>query len=206
MKKIISIGLVGIMLAGLLTACGTSLKADCDTVYVKKNGTVIGAAVEEFEKDYYDADELKTFIEDEVAQYQKEHEKKSVKIHEFSVKDKTAKLFIKFKGYKDYQDFNNVTLFTGTVPQALAAGYDFATEFRKVKDTKLGDTVDNSKILSSDDKVVVLSEKIDVKVDGTIKYVSSANVKIKSKDLVSLQSQETAETGNELSLVYVIYE
>ncbi|MEG1291498.1 MAG: hypothetical protein RSD28_04285 [Lachnospiraceae bacterium] len=194
MKKIISIGLVGIMLAGLLTACGTSLKADCDTVYVKKNGTVIGAAVEEFEKDYYDADELKTFIQDEVAQYQKEHEKKSVK------------LFIKFKGYKDYQDFNNVTLFTGTVPQALAAGYDFATEFRKVKDTKLGDTVDNSKILSSDDKVVVLSEKIDVKVDGTIKYVSSANVKIKSKDLVSLQSQETAETGNELSLVYVIYE
>lgn len=206
MKRRISISLVCVMIAGLLTACGNSLDADCNTVYVEKKGTVIGASIEKMDKDYYSEDELEKFIDEKVEIYQKNHEKSSVKVSDFSVKDGVAELFVKYAGYEEYQDFNNVTLFAGTVPQALAAGYDFNTKFTEIKDGKASGEVESSKITESDYKVVVLSEKIDVKVDGTIKYISSDYTSLKAKDTVSIKLPENAEDGAELSLVYVIYE
>lgn len=206
MKRMISISLVCVMIAGLLTACGSSLDADCNTVYVEKKGTVIGASIEKMDKDYYKEDELKEFIDEKVEAYQKEHEKNSVKVSDFSVKDGVAELFMKYAGYEEYQEFNDVTLFAGTVPQALAAGYDFNTEFTKIKDGKASGEVESSEITESDYKVVVLSEKIDVKVDGTIKYMSSDFTSIKADDTVSIQLPENAEDGAELSLVYIVYE
>lgn len=194
------------MIAGLLTACGNSLDADCNTVYVEKKGTVIGASIEKMDKDYYSEEELEKFIDEKVETYQKNHEKSSVKVSDFSVKDGVAELFVKYAGYEEYQEFNNVTLFAGTVPQALAAGYDFNTKFTEIKDGKASGEVESSKITESDYKVVVLSEKIDVKVDGTIKYISSDYTSLKAKDTVSIKLPENAEDGAELSLVYVIYE
>lgn len=206
MKRMISISLVCVMIAGLLTACGSSLDADCNTVYVEKKGTVIGASIEKMDKDYYKEDELKEFIDEKVEAYQKEHEKNSVKVSDFSVKDGVAELFMKYAGYEEYQEFNDVTLFAGTVPQALAAGYDFNTEFTKIKDGKASGEVESSEVTESDYKVVVLSEKIDVKVDGTIKYMSSDFTSIKADDTASIQLPENAEDGAELSLVYIVYE
>ncbi len=206
MKKIISISLVGVMIAGLLTACGKSLEADCNTVYVQKKGTVIGAAIEKMDKDYYDEKELDKFIDEKVKAYQEKHDKNSVKVSDFSVKDGIAKLFMKYTGYEEYQDFNDVTLFAGTVPQALAAGYDFDTEFTKVKEGKASGEAKGSKVKESDYKVVILSEKIDVKIDGTIKYVSSDYTTLKSSDTASIKLPEEVEDGGELSLVYIVYE
>ncbi|WP_075719853.1 hypothetical protein [Roseburia sp. 499] len=206
MKKIISISLVCIMITGLLTGCGDSLDADCNTVYVQKKGTVIGASIEKMDKDYYKEDELEDFIDEKVEAYQTEHDKSSVKVSDFSVKDGVAELFMKYAGYEDYQEFNDVTLFAGTVPQALAAGYDFDTEFTAVKDGKASGEAESSKIKESDDKVVILSEKIDVKVDGTVKYISSNYTSMKSDDTVSIKLPDSAEDGAELSLVYIVYE
>lgn len=206
MKKIIFIGLVCIMMTGLLAACADSLDADCNTVYVQKKGTIIGASIEKLDKDYYKEDELKDFIDEKVDAYQKEHDKGSVKISDFSVKDSVAELFIKYAGYEEYQDFNGVTLFAGTVPQALAAGYDFNTEFTGIKDGKASGKAADSKIKESDYNVVILSEKIDVKVDGTIKYISSEYASMKSDDTVSIKLPKEAEDGAELSLVYIVYE
>ena len=53
MKKIISISLVCLLITGLFSACGKSLEADRDTVYIQKKGTVVGAAIADFDKDYY---------------------------------------------------------------------------------------------------------------------------------------------------------
>lgn len=206
MKRIISISLACVMIAGLLTGCGNSLDVDCDTVYVEKKGTIIGAAVQKLDKDYYNEDELEEFIDTKEEAYQEEHGKSSVKVSDFSVKDGVADLLVKYAGYEDYQEFNNVTLFAGTVPQALAAGYDFNTKFTEIKDGKASGEVESSKITESDYKVVVLSEKIDVKVDGTIKYISSDHTSLKAKDTVSIKLPENAEDGADLSLVYVVYE
>lgn len=205
MKRILSISLVCLLMTGLFAGCGKSLEADRDTVYIQKKGTVIGAAISDFDKDYYDEEELKTFVDEKVQQYQDAHGKNSVKIDDFSVEEGVAKLYIKYGSYEDYQEFNDVTLFSGTVPQALAAGYKFDAEFTEIKDGKAGGNVDNKTVVDTDYKVVILSEKVDVKVDGTIQYMSSEYTTLKDKDTVSIQLPEEVEDGEELSLVYVVY-
>lgn len=205
MKKIISVGLLCLLAAGLFSACGNSLTADRDTVYVQKKGKIICAAISEFDKDYYDAEELRKYIEERVQAYQEEHGKNSVGIEEFTVEDKVAKLYMKYKDCESYQDFNEVTLFSGTVPQALAAGFNFNAKFTKIENGKVSGSVDNTTVMDSDCKVVILSEKMDVKVDGTIQYMSSDYTTIKAKDTVAIEVPEEAKDGSEMTLVYVVY-
>lgn len=206
MKKLFSISLACLIMAGLLLGCGKSLEADRDTVYVQKKGTVVSAAIADFDKDYYDEEELKKYIDERVGDYQEEHGKNSVSIDKFSVEEGVAKLFIKYAGCKEYEDFNGVTLFSGTVPQALAEGYGFDAEFTEIEDGKAAGSADSKAVSETDAKVIILSEKVDVKVDGTIRYVSSQYTTIKAKDTVSIQLPEEAEDGEESALVYVVYE
>lgn len=205
MRRIISISLVCLLMAGLFSACGKSLEADRDTVYIQKKGSIIGAAIADFDKDYYDEEELKAFAEERVQEYQEEHGKNSVTIDKFSVEEGTAKLYMKYAGYEDYQEFNEVTLFSGTVPQALAAGFTFDTDFTKIKDGKAAGSVENTEVVDTDYKVVVLSEKVEVKVDGSVQYMTSDYTSLKGKDTVTVQVPEEAEDGEELSLVYIVY-
>lgn len=205
MKKIISISLACLLIAGLFSACGDSLVADSDTVYVQKKGKVVCAAISDFDKEYYDEDELRKYIEERVQAYQDENGKNSVEIDNFTVEDKVATLYMKYKDCDTYQDFNEVTLFSGTVPQALAAGFNFNTEFTEVKDGKAAGNVDNTTVMDSDCKVVILSEKINVKVDGTVQYMSSDYTTIKAKDTVSIEVPEEEKDGAEMSLVYIVY-
>lgn len=205
MRRIISISLVCLLMTGLFSACGKSLEADRDTVYIQKKGSIIGAAIADFDKDYYDEEELKAFAEERVQEYQEEHGKNSVTIDKFSVEEGTAKLYMKYAGYEDYQEFNEVTLFSGTVPQALAAGFTFDTDFTKIKDGKAAGSVENTEVVDTDYKVVVLSEKVEVKVDGSVQYMSSDYTSLKGKDTVTVQVPEEAEDGEELSLVYIVY-
>lgn len=206
MKKLFSISLACLIMAGLLLGCGKSLEADRDTVYVQKKGTVVSAAIADFDKDYYDEEELKKYVDERVADYQEQHGEDSVSIDKFSVEEGVAKLYINYKGYEEYQDFNEVTLFSGTVPQALAEGFDFNTEFTEIKGGEAAGTVSKDKITDTDAKVIILSEKVDVKVDGTIQYVSSQYTTIKAKDTVSIQLPEDAADGEESTLVYVVYQ
>ena len=205
MRRIISISLVCLLMAGLFSACGKSLEADRDTVYIQKKGSIIGAAIADFDKDYYDEEELKAFAEERVQEYQEEHGKNSVTIDKFSVEEGTAKLYMKYAGYEDYQEFNEVTLFSGTVPQALAAGFTFDTDFTKIKDGKAAGSVENTEVVDTDYKVVVLSEKVEVKVDGSVQYMSSDYTSLKGKDTVTVKVPEEAGDGEELSLVYIVY-
>ncbi len=206
MKKFISISLAMLVIAGLLTGCGKSLEADRDTVYIQKKGNVVSAAIADFDKDYYDEEELKNYIDERVADYQEEHGKNTVSIDEFSVEDGVARLFIKYSGCEDYQNFNEVTLFSGTIPQALAEGYSFEEDFTEIEDGEAAGRVKKDAVADLDAKVIILSEKVDVKVDGTIRYVSSKYTTMKAKDTVSIQLPEESEDGEESALVYVIYE
>ena len=206
MKKFIIISLAMVVIAGLLTGCGKSLEADRDTVHVQKKGSVTSAAIADFDKDYYDEEELKNYIDERVADYQEEHGKNTVSIDEFSVEDGVAKLFIKYSGCEDYQNFNDVTLFSGTIPQALAEGYSLEEDFTEIEDGEAAGSVKKDAVADLDAKVIILSEKVDVKVDGTIQYVSSQYTTMKAKDTVSIQLPEEVADGEESTLVYVIYQ
>ncbi len=205
MKRYMSLLLIGVLLLSL-TACGKPLKVDQNTIYVQKKGKIISAIVQKFDKDYYDAEELNAYVNERVEAYVSTHEKDSVKVEEFSVEEGVARLNVQYAGYADYAALNEVELFAGTVPQALAEGYDFNDEFVKVEDGALGAKATKDEIIAlADYKVVILSEKLDVKVDGTIAYASAANTSLSAKDTVSITMPEDAMDGEELSLTYIIY-
>lgn len=205
MKRYMSLLLIGVLLLSL-TACGKPLKVDQNTIYVQKKGKIISAIVQKFDKDYYDAEELNAYVNERVEAYVSTHEKDSVKVEEFSVEEGVARLNVQYAGYADYAALNEVELFAGTVPQALAEGYDFNDEFVKVEDGALGAKATKDEIIAlADYKVVILSEKLDVKVDGTIAYASVANTSLSAKDTVSITMPEDAMDGEELSLTYIIY-
>lgn len=207
MKKHICFCLAVVLLLLSLTACGGSLEVNRNTIYVQKKGNVTGVNVtDSFDKEYYDAAELESYINDRVADYTSSHGEDSVKVEEFSAEGKTAKLTMKYNTCEDYADFNEVVLFAGSMPQAMSAGYDFEDEFLKVEDGVLSGAADKSEVIAaSDSKVVILSEKVDVKVDGTILYASAKNTGLSGKDTVSITLPEDAMDGEELKLTYIIY-
>lgn len=139
--------LIGI---SMLAGCGKSLDADTDTVYVQKNGTVLSVDVETLDKDYYDETELKDYVTDAVSTYTGEHGKSAVKLENLSVKDGTATLKMKYKTPEDYTGFNGIELYEGKVVKALAAGYDFKTDFVSVEDGKVTGTATKEEIYSGD--------------------------------------------------------
>lgn len=206
MRKRISVLMAALLALTFLAACGNSIKADKNTVYVKKKGQIVGVTVEKFDKDYYDEDELKAYVDEKVQEYVSGHEKNSVKVDTFAVEGDVATLNINYAGYKDYAALNGVEMFVGTVPQALAAGYEFEGGFLKIEDGEAKTPAEKGEVTSDADyKVVILSEKLDVKVDGTIAYVSADYTSLAAKDTVSIELPEDARDGEELSLTYIIY-
>ena len=209
MKKLYGIFLM-ILALGMLGGCSKK-DPDTNTVYIGKDGSVTEAAVEAFDKDYYKQEELESFIQDEIAEYEKTHEEKQVKLESFTVEEGTAKLLMDYESYQDYQDFNGRELFAGTVVQAIAAGYSFNTDFLPVEDGKIAgeadtestespaDAVSGSEVTKNEDyRVVVINEDTDVVVKGSIKYVSAGSVTLKDKKTASVQ------TVNE-GVSYIVY-
>ena len=66
MRKACMAGISVLIGISMLAGCGKSLDADTDTVYVRKNGTVLSVDVEALDKDYYDETELKDYVTDAV--------------------------------------------------------------------------------------------------------------------------------------------
>lgn len=206
LRKRICLLAVGILLTGLLSACGKRLVVEDNTVYVQKKGKVTGATLESFDKEYYDEKELRSYVDERVEKYLADNDSKSIKVDNFTIEDNVAKLNIIYTSYVDYAKFNGVEIFSGTIPQALAAGYDFKAEFAAVENGEKGDRITAEEVTENADyKVVVISEKVNVKVDGTIAFVSSENTRIVAKDTVEIKLPEDAIDGEEQTLTYVIY-
>lgn len=199
MKKLLSTGIILIIVCGVLTGCGTSKDADTNTLFVEKNNSIVEVSVGDFDKDYYDKDEFKDYVKEAVADYKEEDGVGTVKFKKLSVEDKTAKLNMQYSDYKAYSAFVGEEVFVGTVVQALAEGYEFDADFTAVEDGKLKDAVAQEDVVANDDyKVVVVTKPIDVAVHGTITYVSDG-VEIKDKKTATVTELTEAGYG------YIIY-
>ena len=174
--------------AGMITACGTSFKAEKSTVYVTKQGTVIGADIEDFNEDYYDEEELKNYITESVDNYVASNGDGSVELKSFQTVSSdengiTAQLYLNYTSYIDYALFNDITFFAGSVQQAQAEGYEFDQKFQSVEDGSLTGEAGADDFLSDEElKVVIIGEETNVKIDGTILYLSSSNAEPAGRD------------------------
>ena len=184
MKKYSAICLVIALCVTMLAGCGTSYSAEESTVFVQKHGKIVSTDVEDFDENTYDKDGLEKYVNETIDKYTSENGKNTVKLKELSVKDNSAVLTLEYKDAKAYSGFNGEELFTGTIAEALAAGYRFDTEFAS---GKAGEAVDSSEFLDDDLKVVIVKANLDVNVKGKICYLSTQNTSLKDKSTVSIR-------------------
>lgn len=202
MKKRICAILCAALCVGVLAGCGSTVDADTDMVFVDKKGGVTSVDVETLDKEYYDEEELKSYVDDAVAEYNDQNGRNSVRVLDLSVENGTAKLKMEYKTAEDYSSFNGIELYQGKVVSALAAGYDFAVDFVSVEDGAVSGTASREEIYADDDlQAVIIKANTDVTVDGDICFVSSENVRLTGTDSVSIREGYSlgAETagGNE---------
>ena len=201
MKKYVCMVLGLCMCVGLVTGCGTKLNGETSVVYVGKNGAVVSLDVEQLDQDYYDAEELESFVNDTVAAYTKENGKSSVKVEELTTEGGTARLQMKYKTPEDYTAFNGIELYQGKVIDALAAGYVFDGEFARVEDGKVLGAATKQEIYQEQDlKVVIIRANTDVQIDGEICYVSCENVELTGANTVSIREGYYLDTGSATSV------
>ena len=175
MKKLGQIVLVFLLSVGMFTGCGTSYKADESTVFVLKDGKIVSTDVENFDEKTYDKDGLKEYVKNEIDTYNEKNGKGSVSLKKLDTGEKKATLTIAYRTAEDYQKFNDMELYTGSVAEALATGYSFDGSFASVKNGKIKACESSAFLDDSSYKVVVIRGNTNVKVKGTICYVSTTN-------------------------------
>lgn len=174
MKKFGSAVMI-VVLAALLTGCSnpiitlTMITRDRSTVYVRDNGRVAGIFFEKFDKEYYDEDELKQYIDREVADQNARLGEKNVQVSYFSVKNGLAKVGLMFADIGAYNAFNASGLAQGTVEDMLERiDQEQAAAFY----TAEGEKISREDMELENTSALLVDENIQVKVDGTILYMT----------------------------------
>ena len=177
----------------LFSGCKGTLPED-DTISVDKKGRVTSTIVEDFDKEFYDAEELEGEIDEELAKYNQNFAADHIRKEAFKVEDGTASLQLVFDEWKYYSDYTGLTLFAGTVSEAEEEGYDLSGEYLDAD----GSLTDVETVSAGEDvHVLILEEAVKVQVPGKILAVSpSDNVTVTDSREASVQ---------EAGLSYIIY-
>ena len=125
-----------ILITGCLGGC-SQFQAEHNAVKVKRDGSVQAAVIDTLDKSYYSEDELKQTIDDSVSAYNQSQEGDPIVVKKFNVTDGKAELYMNYAASRDYQDFNNVTFYTGDLQGAYDQKYEFPDEFQKVENGKV---------------------------------------------------------------------
>lgn len=211
-KRKITAGIL--LLAGLiLGGCGEK-ETDMDSATVEaaealtsevevfKDGSIVETLVEDFSEELYDEENLRNMILSEVEDFNKGQGDSGISIDKLEQKDGEMTVRMKYPSaevYSSYNtdEYNHMSLFSGTVSQAMDAGYSMDVS---MQNTKGDEFIGKAELLEMGEQNIVISENpMRVKVDGRIEYISR-NVTVSGKDeAVLVGDEEAAET------YYIIY-
>ncbi|MBQ8279894.1 MAG: hypothetical protein IJZ23_08665 [Roseburia sp.] len=204
MKKIGCAILAVLMLGSMFAGCG-AVDSESSIVHVGKKGKVQTVDVETFDKSYYSETDFETFAQEAIDAYNMSHEVDAIELTEFTVEGDVAKLKMEYKTIADYSEFNDITLYQGTIAEAVGAGYLFDVDFSKVEKGEVTGAATRADILAEEGlSVVIIKANTDVQIDGTIYYVSSANVTVTDKDAISIYDEENTSLDTDVC-TYIIY-
>ena len=182
MKKSISLCL---LLAGtiLLTGCSQKFEPTQSTIFVTSKGTVKSAIMESFEEEYYNFEELKNDVEKMVQDYCKETSENAIVVESFTEENDAVTLMMQYETVQDYNDFNDMVLFSGTLLEAEDAGY-IPGELYDIEGQMVSLNEEEKGAL----KVIVTEESISIQTSGKIKCVSDNVTILDSKLAKALEA------------------
>ena len=187
MRKI-KLAIVFVLAVSCLTGCASDAKKyDKNTIIVKRNGAVEEVAIEDYTDSSVQAEDLKTYIEEQITSYNDENGKNSVKKQSLNTEDMSkAKLVLAYKNMEDFDGFNNLECSFADVDEVKES--DLTGTFKSAEDDK---SAEKTEILETKKaKVLTLSEKTNVVVKGTLLYYND-QVTVKD-DVISTTGKENA--------------
>ena len=205
-KKIISLLMV-MTIALTFVGCDNkvgdiALEKGQTAIHISKDGKVQYGVAESFDKDYYDKNELKSTVENEVDEFNSDSDasgKDALSLKSMDVKKDVATMIMEFASTTDFGTYilkyNNPdkgTFYIGDISDnedCEIKGKFYAPDNKKK-------SVSEDKISDLDDNILIVNEQMKVQIEGTVKYVSE-NCKI-SDGVV-----ETAKTDDGIS--YIVY-
>ncbi len=190
MKKIavVILGICGMM---LLCACNSQNpnKIGATTLFVDKEGKIIETVVEDFSMPQYSTEELSLTIAEEVAAYNSEVGVDTVTLEHFKVENGIVKTQMQFKSAADYEVFNNVEFFNGTIADALAAGFSLDVILKNAANPD--ETIGIHEILTMQDKRIVITEiPARLRVASKILYVSEETTTIDEYEVDAFENTD----------------
>lgn len=152
-----------------------------NTVEVTEDGRLIGYLVEEFDKAYYDINELKEMVIAEIDVYNKENADLSTEAGRAPIvvekvmmaEDGSAKAVValNFQSAAAYEDYMGKEVFYGTVSEALEAGYELDGVLIKVKN---GEALTGEKLEKNSKKnILIVEDCVQVRTYNQVQYLSA---------------------------------
>lgn len=181
LKAVLTITFLTIPLI-LLPGCGSN-NSEVTSVTIGKKGNITSFICEDFSKEYYDAKEFEDMTLSEVSTYNSAYVNQKINLDkvEYDEETKTIKVSMTYEAALDYSHFNNVTLFYGTVQEALDNGYDLSMNLVDAS----GNAFNKDDLSNYLDKhVVITSEKCNIIVPYNIEFMTSGVTLSSKKEAV----------------------
>ncbi len=207
-KKIVIWVVACLSLSLLFVGCGIKemqyVPITTNTVELTSDGRIIAYIVEDFDKDYYDINELKTMVNEEIAEYNKakaelvsEAGRTPVIVDKVTMAEdgsKKAVVALNFQNAAIYADYMGKEAFLGTVSDAINAGYVLEGMLVKVKGGEL--LIGEALKKNQDKTILIIKDAVTVRTYGDVLYLSK-NAGITADGFVN------AETKDELKYIII---
>ncbi|WP_026651842.1 hypothetical protein [Butyrivibrio proteoclasticus] len=177
----VSVGILcATVMLSMLAGCASG-KADVTNITIDKNGKVTNAIYEDFGQSYYDLDELSDVALTEISTYNNEYtqEKVTLESAEMLEESGSVKVVMKYESAYDYAHFNHLTLFYGTVKEAIDSGYTIEGLIDKSGTAFAGDLSEYY-----DNHIVITSDRSNIRTPYDVAYMTAGVVLLSKKEAV----------------------
>lgn len=158
MQKKWSIFLMGIFVLFALTGCQNQTPLQSTGVLVDQEGAIEGTIVSSFTESFFELEELKALILEEIDEYNMLEGEDRISLTEAVIREEDVVVRLQYASYKDYSSYNEVPFFVGTLEEAVAEGYSFGEQLYE-------DVEDMSQYT-----IVIWNEEMTVAVPSKIRF------------------------------------
>ena len=191
-----------------LAGCGDEKDVDPVTnLKIDKNGGVTSTIVEAFNREFYTLDGLLEMIEAELASYNDSAEPAiTLQGGELTETEEEVLITLYYASCKDYEDFNDVELFFGTVAEAQAAGYDLNVKL--IDATGKGNDIGKEELLTMpNSRILIVRQSAQVSqiiLPAKVLYFSEGTQLLNSRIVSLPQGGEEQDVTWKGELTYVV--
>lgn len=140
---------------------------DKNTIVVKEDGRLQVAIVEDFDKEYYDIEELKSFINEEINNYNSKNGQESIIFDAAEMRDNKVIVVQTYSDIEHYLAYNNIE---GSLMSVSAARED-SESLPEVFYNSRGKNISREEALKKDKYMIInVKENTNIVVDGKIIY------------------------------------